>query len=228
MSAVKVKERPILFSAEMVRAILRGEKTQTRRVCRVDLQAAEWVLQQPEWTTKGGGWWTFKREIDSSHPRYGERLACNSIAVDNVQCPYGQPGERLWVREKWGVFPLRRRGEPAQTSDEIVYAATEELKPTNDQYIGMYRPSMYMPRWASRLTLEITDVRVERLQEIREADAQAEGGWSYGNCPVHKNPQRSFATLWDSINAKRGFSWDVNPWVWVVSFKRIEVPSCAK
>lgn len=84
-----------------------------------------------------------------------------------------------------------------------------------------WRPAIFMPRHASRLTLEITDVRVELLQDISEENALADGGWKYTNCPVHKNPQESFHLLWDSINGKR-HPWESNPWVWVLGFRKLE------
>jgi len=135
-------------------------------------------------------------------------------------CPYGKPGDRLWVRETWQFTGTELNVEPG-----YVYRATD---PDWSEMEGWkWRPSIFMPRDASRILLEVTGVRVERVQEITEDDARAEGcqgepeytskggqGWVY---------DFEFQKLWDSINAKRGYSWESNPWVWVVSFRRVEV-----
>lgn len=180
------KERPILFSAPMVRAILEGRKTQTRRVAKPrEVTAA---------ITRG--------LMGGTNPAFGP-------------CPYGQPGDRLWVRETWRI---ERRGSdyfidfaadtgsPSMTRTVVVDA--EALATKNMRW----RPSIHMPRWASRITLDVKTVRVERLQDISEADANAEGGLSLRgpNC---------FQCLWESINGPD--SWDANPWVWVIEFERV-------
>ena len=165
-----MKERPILFSGPMVRAILARKKTQTRRV----VKAHKWS--------------------DAKH-----------AGVD-FPCPYGADGDRLWVREK---FCMAADGH-------VHYAAT-------DQALGPWKPSIHMPRWASRITLEITGVSVEQLQDISEGDAEAEGTTPYtapAEMPAYKP---AFADLWDSINAKRGYGWDANCWVWVLTFNLISV-----
>lgn len=202
-----MKERPILFSGPMVRAILDGEQTQTRRV--VNPQPIIWSDGVP------GG----KRLLF---------MAVGGIDRARWRCPYGQPGDRLWVRETW--TPTLLADVPA-----IEYRADGLLRPvsfeqwktveakTKEQATRL-RPSIHMPRWASRLTLEITGIRVERVQEISEEDAKAEGVdwkmWEKGGEPLQA--RSPFRDLWDSINAKRGFGWDVNPWVWVVSFRKLE------
>ena len=115
-----------------------------------------------------------------------------------AKCPHGQVGDRLWVKETWW-----------QDSDnDIYYKADWQTNPRN----GKWKPSRFMPRWASRITLEITEVRVERVQEISAADCFKEGVEMY-------KPIQQFQSLWDSLNAKRGFGWEVNPWVWVIRFK---------
>jgi hypothetical protein len=193
----------------MVRAILAGTKTQTRRVIKpqpkphtydcVNLKEAypnkpwcwlaDWlkpdgsVMSYDEWREPHGGW-----------PDRSKQFAC----------PYGVPGDRLWVRED----VITHSSIP-----QVVGYVADGCQAT--ERWEKRRNSIRMPRWASRITLEITEVRVQRLQNISDEDAQAEGGWG-GGC-FH----RSFAGLWDSINAKRGFGWDVNPWVWVVGFKRV-------
>jgi hypothetical protein len=193
-----MEERPILMSGLMVRAILEGRKTQTRRV----------VKPQPEYIQPDG---TIKPLAAVSEAN--QMIARGRLAA---RCKYGTVGDRLWVRETWSYH------EPHDDCSGKVYAAdqvsiSEEMRPQM-----RWRPSIFMPRWMSRITLEITDVRVERVQDISEADAQAEGMTERTRLPgVEPLYAMTFAKLWDSINAKRGYGWDANPWVWVVEFKRI-------
>jgi hypothetical protein len=177
-----MKERPILFSGEMIRAILEGRKTQTRRVLKPEMFACD------------------PRPV---HP-----------------CPYGQPGDRLWVREtisqhNYCGFPLALIPQVNAARMRVWSYAADAV---DEGTVTRNRPSIHMPRWASRLTLEIAKVRVERVQEISEADAIAEGcttaGWG---------ARQGYRNLWDTINGKRGFGWDANPWVWIVDFKPIIV-----
>ena len=230
-----MKERPILFSAPMVRAILDGRKTMTRRV----------VKHQPPsycpYLTRCGGdfrWgWSDGSTVDFAwHPRG------NGADMDSMwmRSRYGVPGDRLWVRETWGVGS---RPDPWGGYDGIEYRADEgfidsdEKYPTLDCYkvetpegvcLGDYRsgwrPSIFMPRWASRITLEITDVRVERSHDISEADARDEGAGA--TTPLHEewdgDPdqyRKRFRELWDSINGKT-HPWANNDWVWVIEFRR--------
>ncbi len=216
-----MKERPILFSAPMVRALLAGAKTQTRRV--VKPEGAHHIFQFRGTTAAKG----------ADEPT-GEWGWCGSESVVNkhIRCPYGQPGDRLWVREThapqsdcWGAWEswLRGDGGPAPI---IHYAA--DFKPFQDgqgftirkPFIDKWRPSIHMPRWASRITLEITGVRVERLQEISEADALAEGVRNSLHLPGGRFARENFEHLWWTINGDG--SWEANPWVWVIEFKRIE------
>ena len=202
-----MKERPILFSAEMVRAILAGNKTQTRRV----------IKPQP---FRNGFQATKKAVYDSRHP-----------AFIKDRCPYGVPGDRLWVRETW----LNAGVEiPGCKPDEIWYREDEDeafaisCEPHDQR--PKWRPSIFMPRWASRITLEVTGIRVERVQDIIEGDIRSEGvecpehdfhsGFCAGECSSLRG---AFRTLWDSINKKRGYEWDVNPWCWVISFRKTGV-----
>ncbi len=228
---VAKKERPILFSGPMVRAILEERKTQTRRVVKGRVAL--------EWLAPG---------------MFSPEFVANS---KNHLCPYGQPGDRLWVRETWGLFDT----QPADGAEgaRVFYRASE----TDPKFLAhqLWRPSIYMPRWASRLTLEVTGVRVERLQEISEAEAMAEGleavppqrwwqgyrdlgdrllhqefaggappEWMIepkplpvcGNEILYPTAARQYRDLWNSINAKRGFAWELNPWVWVVEFKAVQ------
>lgn len=222
-----MKERPILFSAQMVRAILEGRKSMTRRVVKLNLSG----------------------RIQSAglqfHPE--DRLAVNG-------CPYGVPGDHLWVKETHSVV---YSGFADGKVNDIRYKADDPDYPYG------WTPSIFMPRWASRITLEITDVRVERLQEITEEDAINEGlhvqmGEGLGRGPgfkwngpgyhdyvsrgswgptyhvlhgetcccdegqrLHLTPAKcAFRILWQSINGKK-YPWDSNPWVWVLSFSRI-------
>lgn len=220
-----MKEHPILFSAPMVRAIHSGQKTQTRRVVRKqfakDAEPAEVAATTPEgWQTAGhsGLWW------DNTG-------ACFD---DAIRCPYGQPGDRLWVRETWSVAQLCTPSTPIR--EKTVYRADFP-----DDYDGFgiprWIPSIHMPRKESRITLDVTGVRVERLQDISEADAIAEGTFSYAQ-ELYRDPRVTtadiealiakygegkasclYAALWESINGSG--SWDENPWVWVVEFKRV-------
>lgn len=178
-----MRERPILFSGPMVRAILEGRKTQTRRVAMVT--------------------------------RCGVRvpaLGCDP-APDAARCPYGVPGDRLWVRETWYDNLTARSPEQRASREEVYYRADGLPEFEGEESEIRWRPSIHMPRWTSRLTLTITDVRVERLQDITEADAQAEGIETYAGYARER-----FRDLWNNLNRSRGFGWDVNPWVWAIGF----------
>lgn len=209
-------DRPILFSGPMVRAILSGTKTQTRRV--VKPQPADYQALRPE--PRDGCRWVFIAHSD--RPTY-------AFATGDALCPYGQPGSRLWVREAWRAFAALNKTPPRSIPKDapIWYEAQDEV-PFHPTAYGKLRPGMFMPRWASRITLEITGVRVERLQDISSADAIAEGiESSAGEWRDYLNPKgdcltprNSFRTLWQSINGPD--SWAANPWVWVVEFKRLE------
>ena len=205
-----MKESPILFSAPMVRALLAGTKTQTRRIFKPDRMTWDangryttYAMRGGELSTTGSG--PFK---PSSWLHY---------------CPYGQPGgDRLYVRETWAAQHVYDHLPPRLIPQDarIHYAATE------DRGGLLWRPSIHMPRWASRITLEITSVRVERLQEIDIADAQAEGVSDTGAFILdgegneQGGPIAEYAVLWDQINGDG--SWESNPWVWVVELKAIE------
>lgn len=209
-----VREKPILFSAPMVQAILAGRKTMTRRV----------VKPQPPHG---------KKPWECGYSRTGWAMGEDPAVVfpagcycsELIRCPYGFPGERLWVRETWRCFGGREY-EYQQHQPSIVYRATASLLEGTE---GDWRPSIHMPRWASRIALEIADIRVERLREISEADAMAEGivpTWPDGVPIRHDGTggicREAFAELWDKLNAARGFAWEANPWVWVIVFRRVE------
>jgi hypothetical protein len=217
MSAVveqpKVKEHPILFSAPMVRAILAGRKTQTRRASKP--QPDEEINGEPYWHVGG--------------------FRLRETAANPLLCPYGRVGEHLWVRETfWAIHGGQFLHDSKEQREEtervnckgygIQYVADNpELSP--DYWTK--KPAIFMPRWASRITLEITAIRVERLQNINLDDIYAEGfenphyrrGSVGGDFSVRNV---MFPEGWDKINGKRkGCSWNDNPFVWVISFKKI-------
>ena len=197
-----MKERPILFNAPMVRAILDGRKTVTRRVVKPQ-PAGEIRRGEPD----------FNHWIDTKYWERQNQKENRGIGTRGFACPYGQPGgDRLYVRETFGHF---ERNENFAPGCEVFYRADGE-----SLAVEPWRPSIHMPRWASRITLEITSVRVERLQDISVADAIAEG------CPGGEHGDRyaaleQYRALWESINGPG--SWDANPWVWAITFKRVEV-----
>lgn len=210
-------ERPILFSGEMVKAILDGRKTQTRRV----------VKPQPKEVHVG----------KAKEKRYVEVITLNNseIAAPGSpahieECPYGISDDRLWVRETSVLLP----------NNTTLYRATDGERGEAWMMYGKpkWKPSIFMPRWASRITLEITNVRVERLQDITEEDAIKEGiqksdseglrHWPYlgadhlvkGTPKVFPFARQAFSSLWDSINGKK-HPWSSNPWCWVIEFNRV-------
>jgi len=200
-----MKEWSIIFSGESVRAILAGRKTQTRRVVKPAARV---------------------RMIDEIYQKMG-RVELHLWEGD-VFCPYGDPGDRVWVRETWAHDDLNCLDVRCGNRDHIWWRANE-TPIVADSFAGAahWRSSIHMPRWASRISLEIMSVRVERLQEISEADAEAEGIHLSG-LPVeerYNHPRKhiiAFAELWDLINAKSGHPWESNPWVWVITFRKME------
>jgi len=233
------KERPILFSAPMVRAILDGKKTQTRRVVKglpaVSLagdvapvtDGKRWAISRSRLDHRGGAAWP-------ADPKPG------------LLCPYGKPGDRLWVKETHAFIeggeydPLNGDyhdiysvGGPVKPHEyALAYRADDAWQDTCNSEGITWRPSIFMPRWASRITLEVTGVRVERLQDISGEDAVSEG-ISIPRCTCEVCVRSStmctadasaaameYRTLWESIHGPG--AWDANPWVWVVSFKRAE------
>jgi hypothetical protein len=206
-----MKERPILFSGPMVRALLDGSKTQTRRVMNAkpsdECPEEMWphaLKDIVEWREQNGRWFGL--------------MGWRSLAFSD--CPYGMPGDRLWVRETFlYVGPGSGSDLPSYREER---ANPENHKATNCWFRAsqpdetlVWTPSIHMPRWASRITLEVTGVRVERLQDISEADAWSEG------CPTDATwPLDWYRDLWNNLAAP-GADWDANPWVWVVEFKRV-------
>lgn len=221
-----MKERPIIFNDAMVRAVLDGRKTQTRRPVKGQISLLGGVAR-----------WIYGKKIVSG----GLDEILRAMAFHH--CPFGQPGDRLWVREAFQPLLADGIGEDEwrekinyKTGEgfKVSYRATDGIKDfyslANDNpFCSRVTPSIHMPRWASRITLEVTAVRVERLQDISEDDATSEGvecypeGWVDYLMPYTQccgSPSDSFATLWQSIYGAE--SWQSNPWVWVVEFRRVE------
>lgn len=228
-----MKERPILMSAPMVRAILAGTKTVTRRIVNPLLYINVGGEDEGE-------------NIYQSDPRFG------TTATEWSRSPYGVAGDRLWVRETWQGWKrtsyeydeweaLTREARSGATWAEWI---AENGKPDATEYratsksVGPWTPAIHMPRWASRITLEIVDVRVERLHDITDEDAKREGVQPFfevydrigrdqritdGTYARDEEYRASFACLWDEINGDRA-PWSSNPWVWRVAFRRIEQP----
>jgi hypothetical protein len=218
--------RPILLAGPMVRAILEGRKTQTRRI----------MKPQPFVDGDRVTWWPTNAKPDDTglmRPmtmwRLGMPIEQSGAANIGQLCSHGKPGDRLWVRE---AIKQKPNGEysnsPYSARADWVYSADNELlKPDWLKMVGWSfhrsKPSIHMPRWASRITLEITGVRVERLNDINERDAIAEGVVGDG----YLTPGEMFSVLWESINGKG--SWAENPWVWCISFKVVkDRKSCSK
>lgn len=210
-------ERPVIFSGRAVRAILEGRKTQTRRVVRADCQDYQRLFLDEQGILRQGGM------QDQAWTKVGRW----------VRCPYGKPGDRLWVRETIERGPDMPCGI-ASTLPGIKYSADLSPVPFRDGapfgWCGRAAwhwqrekplPAMFMPRWASRLTLEILSVRVERLQEISENDALAEAPTFTEDADPSVSDSIGvcmFAHLWDGINGEKA-PWSSNPWVWALSFK---------
>jgi hypothetical protein len=227
-----MKERGILFQAPLVRAILAGQKTQTRRLIRIDDTPVQFEASAANVRQRG-------IPSDAQNVRFlGCYLKCDApegstTVSSRVLCPYGQAGGRLWVRETWATLTgngirtvYRADGEDPRTGwDDTPPVARPAMR---------WRPSIFMPRAASRITLEVTSVRVERVTDITEEDAKAEGvtpltglhpdqqiisgeGRTQGTHPY----TLAFAVLWDTINDEPGRRWVDRPWVWVVGFRRL-------
>lgn len=199
-----IKERPIIFSSPMVRAILDGRKTQTRRVIKEKLMRGE-----------------------GAH-------------VNN--CPYGKPGDRLWVRETWqgplfyDEIPEDWNSDKYKTPEYCYYKASGDscdFTDSDDNFVERWSPSIHMPRWASRILLEVTNVRVERLHDISEEDAKAEGSYVcdyFGRRLLDQSSNQGcykwgYRSIWESLNGSG--SWHLNPFVWVVEFRTLEIARAA-
>jgi len=232
-----MSEKPIIFSAAMVNAILDGRKTNTRRLNGLDI-----INQTPDrysfvgmtddlgYPASKGFLWAGFKHTDAESPHY-------------IKCPYGKGGDRLWVRENHQYYDWTEDGDPHmryQADGAVMYREFHKL--TDDQMDRIdtiwaelsreenykidrrasdkkWRPSIHMPRWASRIDLEITGIQIERLQDISEEDAKSEGA---EHSSIGITYRTSFCIVWDSINQKQGETWKDNPWCWVVQFKRIQ------
>lgn len=238
-----MKETGVIFNDEMVRAILEDRKTQTRRLMKIQPRGEDFQLLRVLSTTgpkrkEGKFYWALLSEdglnILESDRRY-------------FDCPYGQVGDRIYVREacylfgRWTRNGLTKNGRQKwkfliSPCKSVVFEKPKNIaqRSARDGFDGdygfKYTPGMHMPRWASRITLEITDIRVERLQDISEADANAEGLFSSGWSPSFNDPDNS--SFADSVSAKEGFtalwdsiygpeSWAANPWVWAIEYKKV-------
>lgn len=208
-----MKERPILFSGPMVRAILEGRKTMTRRVVQGLPAGIKCASALPE-------------------SGYQYRFTDFKQTVVDRRCPYGrppvplEPSDRLWVRET-AKIPL------AVPNSAVLYRADNHIRPgLGDFEAEAWKPSIFMPRWASRITLEIKEVRVEQLQDISERDIAAEGltvtlgtpcATAFTDLPtgirIHSTAMACFAAGWNALNKKRDYGWSTNPWVWVITFE---------
>ncbi|WP_444903794.1 hypothetical protein ACJJIU_00070 [Microbulbifer sp. CnH-101-E] len=247
-----MKERPILLNGDMVRAILDGRKTQTRRL--INPQPFNGVSNEEA-----------IKQIGGLPPRLSLHQVINQAwrsGCADIPCPLGKPCDRLWVRETWWqagdwVSSYPEDDEGHWGGSKRIHFAADGNPPNEPNYdhpdglqngsfaaahpyrVWRKRPSIHMPRWASRITLEITTVRVERIQDISEEDAKSEGlRWhslyrEWGGVELHPdsrpdlpqwrwydNPVEAFKYLWESINGAG--SWDQNPWVWVIEFRRVE------
>lgn len=215
-----MKDKPIIFSGPMVQAILEGRKTMTRRVMKPAKRNREGYKQ-------GNGLW-----VDG----YGTEDRPNEHIKDYSVSPVWQrkdyyikdfapykPGDSLWVRETWASWCDECDSNQGTGYDDATcghgdcnrYAYKADNKGCPG---GKWRPSIHMPKEAARIWLEVTNVRVERLQEITYDDCLREGLWDYG---TDVDTLAAFQDLWQKLNAKRGYGWEVNPWVWVIEFRKV-------
>jgi len=214
-----MKERPIIFNSEMVRAILDGRKTHTRRVVKPQPQypgAAEYCFEKHPYAPSAVKGTPLEDKCNPKDEKntwleYDSFENCTGVLGD---CPHGQPGDRLWVKETWTFLGIDD-ADGLESERQIGYKANSVDGYSNVIDPPKWKPSIHMPRWASRINLEITDVRVERVQDINIKQARKEG------CHLN-SPVLEFQKLWNSINEKRGFGWNKNPWVWVIEFKVIQ------
>lgn len=207
-------DKPIIFNTSMVQALLAGHKTQTHRIVKakshvdgVTNKQSVIVAKKFQHAAKAGRWY--------GYDQYD--ITCYADS------PYGEPGDLLWVRETWALPPdynTSIHGD-LKTKPRIGPVCLKVGYPSWDPWSGTkWRPSIHMPRWASRLSLLVKDIRIERVQDITKAEAEKEG-WHYmhQDGSLNHNPKRWFKDLWNSINKQRGYGWDINPWVWVIEFK---------
>ncbi|EMF8382386.1 hypothetical protein V4E41_003170 [Klebsiella variicola] len=232
-------ERGMIFNGEMVRAILDGRKTQTRREVKLNLDIACLATTYDWATSLAANHYQGLTEEQILQKAESLRGVIHSVILGNGQmvsiiCPHGKPGDRIWVRE---TFAALEPGSYEQVKpqeghcQDLRYAATDRLAKSDADIRGYkWVPSIHMPRWARRILLEITDVRVERLNSIHDVDAMREGIQNLTTCSHSdfgipgvvnaQHPVRAFQLLWESIYGAD--SWRTNPWVWVIEFKRVE------
>lgn len=224
-----MKEHPILFNRAMIVELHSGRKTQTRRIVNPAPIADDRFI---------GGYKIAMPKSRCTGMQTAGEVSVEASYIDAC-CPYGSPGDRLWVREAWRVSAkhdaIAPRDLPFERGMTIMYDAggsrahdgnaqyvnSPDYPPTRPTWAGKGRPAIHMPRAASRTDLEVTGVRVERLQDISEADAEAEGVDFLRHVPDADETLSArdlYRILWDSINEARGFGWDTNPWVWVIEF----------
>ena len=212
-----IRERPIIMDSESVRAILDGRKTQTRRVMSGDSLSIIDRFSEPGFSKFWIG--------------YHDDTVCY-----REECPYGVPGDSLWVKETWNALFFNDKHilwsgdvpKAMRTKERLVDSPVYRATDNDPEY--PWRSPIHMPRWASRITLEIVSVRVERVQEISEDDARREGvdAWFPKSPELLRYVQEGgsyrngFHERWDALNAARGYPWSSNPWVWVIEFRRIE------
>lgn len=225
-----MRERPILFNAAMVRAVLAGDKTQTRRTNGLE------YFSHPENDPDG---WLCARVADGM----AYMVYRNMPHERPVRCPYGQPGDRLWVRESVRAEELSSGLDGVRYLADYGFVPIEDSSASADAWLALHRyrgkrgatvPPIHMPRWACRLALDIVRVRVERLQAINHFDALAEGvglNPSAADVPMtvpagESLPRAMFRALWEQINGAA--AWAANPWVWVVEFRRTVAPQDSK
>lgn len=237
-----MKERPILMKGAMVRATLEDRKTHTRRIIKPQLEGLEhfkrFVFEKHPFSPSSFVGTPAEGRVSGTERMgwVGEDAWGNAIAAEEadwISCPYGVPGDRLWVKEtftlaEWYGDHYEPAGNPERRQTlKVLYRATED-ETLDDIREMTWKPSIFMPRWASRITLEIEAVRVERLIEITADDCIAEGIYQQGGQWIidgsetglgWMQPEGAYRELWESINGAR--SWDLNPWVWVIQFRRI-------
>jgi hypothetical protein len=232
-AAVEIKERAILFTGPMIRAILDDRKTQTRRVVKLsELGGGEywtefWQPDYPQDYKIESGTWLGNSIIDTFDGRQ-----TNEHVIG--KCPYGAVGDRLWVKETFKMITARGDSKAVViTKEDYSYHAVTMTEKFIDKYPmsdEKWRPSIFMPRWASRITLEVTGVKVERLQDITEEDAIAEGVFTNAQAieklglpadtRLNGSAVDKYRIVWESINNKT-YPWVNNPWVWCISFRKV-------